>query len=164
MMYLFSQLLVVDAAVLHNRKRKELNLNLCLSLSPPCSERFLQLLNTSIALLVLFYIFKALSIIPSSPPFPSLLVFLALQKKSKLHKPISVASAKSAKFGNLLWNNIFSSGQGWWWTAAGIKREEIPNVRFLLLPHAVSKPCQTYYGETWDLHSSGLKVIFIPKW
>lgn len=32
-MYLFSQLLVVDAVVLHNRKRKELNLNLCLSLS-----------------------------------------------------------------------------------------------------------------------------------
>lgn len=32
-MYLFSQLLVVDAAVLHNGKRKELNLSLCLFLS-----------------------------------------------------------------------------------------------------------------------------------
>lgn len=70
-MYLFSQLLVVDAAVLHNRKRKELNLNLYLSLSLSCSERFLQLLSTSVALLVLFYIFKSLNMIPSLLPFHS---------------------------------------------------------------------------------------------
>lgn len=81
MMYLFSQLLVVDAAVLHNRKRKELNLNLCLSLSLSCSERFFQLLNTSIALLVLFYIFKALNKIPSSPHFHSLFCIFRFAKR-----------------------------------------------------------------------------------
>lgn len=88
MMYLFSQLLVVDAAVLHNRKRKELNLNLCVSLSLSCSERFFQLLNTSIGLLVLFYIFKALNMIPSSPSFHSLFYIFSFAKRSKLHKSI----------------------------------------------------------------------------
>jgi len=100
MKYLFSQLLVVDAAVLHNRKRKELDLNLCLSLSLSCSERFLQLLNASIALLVLFYIFKALSKIPSSPPFHSPFFIFRFAKDQNYISQF--ASAESAKFGNLL--------------------------------------------------------------
>lgn len=158
MMYLFSQLLVVDAVVLHNRKRKELNLNLCLSLSLSCSKRFLQLLNTSVALLVLFYIFKALNMIPLPPPFHSLFCIFSFMKISKLHKPIC-----SAKFGNLLWNDVFSDGQVWWWTTAGIKRKEIPAVRFLLLPHAASTCCQIFCGEAWDLHPSGLRMTLSPE-
>lgn len=88
-------------------------------------------------------------------------IFLALWKDQYYISQFS--SAKSAKFCNLLWNDVFSAGQGWWWTAEGIKREKIPTVWFLLLPHAASTCCQLYCGETWDLYSSELRVMFSPE-
>lgn len=146
MMYLFSQLLVVDAAVLHNGKRKELNLSLCLFLM--LRKVLPATIYKHCSLSSILYIWSSQhDYLITSIPLPTL-VFLDLWKHWNYIRRF--ASAKSAKSGNLLWNDVFSAGQGWWWIVAGIKREEIPFVRFVLLPHATSTRYQTYHEEAWD--------------